>query len=164
MIRLAPLARPTAAPSQRDARHVNPYYTNVVSDRARSSKRQLEHLKETHNLLKAARIPHWLAGGWAIDFLMGRVTRQHSDVDFAIWNDDWRRVEALLLANEFTLRVNEFPDETGRLVHKGTHFEFYLLQKNAAGDIRWRALDRLAIFPMTAGMQQAASNHFLYQS
>ena len=120
---------------------MNPYYTNVVSERARSSKRQLGHLQETHNLLKAARIPHWLAGGWAIDFLVGRVTRQHSDVDFAIWKDDWRRVEALLLAHEFTLRANEFPDETGRLVHKGTHFEFYLLQKNAAGDIvvggRW---------------------------
>ena len=103
--------------------------------------RQLGHLKETHNLLKAARIPHWLAGGWAIDFLVGRVTRQHSDVDFAIWKDDWRRVEALLRAHEFTLRANEFPDETGRLVHKGTRFEFYLLQKNAVGDIfvggRW---------------------------
>ena len=104
--------------------------------------RQLGHLKETHNLLKAARIPHWLAGGWAIDFLVGRVTRQHSDVDFAIWKDDWRRVEALLRAHEFTLRANEFPDETGRLAHQGTHFEFYLLQKNAAGDIfvggRWK--------------------------
>jgi len=120
---------------------VNPYYTNAMRELARSSKRQLGHLQETHNLLKAARIPHWLAGGWAIDFLVGRVTRQHSDVDFAIWKDDWRRVEALLLAHEFTLRANEFPDETGRLVHKETRFEFYLLQKNAVGDIfvggRW---------------------------
>ena len=41
----------------RDARHVNPYYTDVMSERARSSKRQLGHLQETHNLLKAARIP-----------------------------------------------------------------------------------------------------------
>jgi hypothetical protein len=111
---------------------VHTYYTNVVSERARSSERQLGHLKETHNLLKAARIAHWLGGGWAIDFLVGRVTRQHSDVDFAIWKNDWRRVEALLLAHEFTLRANEFPEETGRLVHKGTNFEFYLLQKNAA--------------------------------
>jgi hypothetical protein len=106
-----------------------------------ASKRQLAHLKDAHKLLKAAGIPHWLAGGWAIDFLMGRVTRQHSDVDFAIWKDDWQRVEALLLAHEFAPRTNKFPDETGRLVHKGTHFEFYLLQRNTAGDIfvggRW---------------------------
>jgi Aminoglycoside-2''-adenylyltransferase len=106
-----------------------------------ASKRQLAHLKEAHDLLKAAGIPHWLAGGWAIDFLVGRVTRQHSDVDFAIWKDDWLRVEALLLAHDFAPRANKFPDETGRLVHKGTHFEFYLLQKNTAGDIfvggRW---------------------------
>src|SRR5258708_16658483 len=101
MIRPAPLHARLLPPSQRDARHVNPYYTNVVSDRARSSKRQLGHLKETHNLLKAARIPHWLAGGGAIDFLVGRGTPQHSDVDFAIWKDDWRRGEALLLAHYF---------------------------------------------------------------
>ena len=112
--------------------------TTDVTD---ASKRQLAHLKEAHNLLKAAGIPHWLAGGWAIDFLVGRVTRQHSDVDFAIWKDDWQRVDPLLLAHEFAPRTNKFPDETGRLVHKGTHFEFYLLQKNTAGDIyvdgRW---------------------------
>ena len=124
----------------RSTRHLK-YCTNVVSERARSSERQLKYLKETHSLLEAARVPHWLAGGWAIDFLVGRVTRQHSDVDFAIWKDDWERVEALLLAHEFTLRANEFPEETGRLVHKGTNFEFYLLQRNAAKDIfvggRW---------------------------
>jgi Aminoglycoside-2''-adenylyltransferase len=96
-----------------------------------ASKRQLANLKEAHNLLKAAGIPHWLAGGWAIDFLVGRVTRQHSDVDFAIWKDDWQRVEAVLLAQELAPKTHKFPDETGRLVHKGTHFEFYLLQKNA---------------------------------
>src|SRR5258708_32171748 len=98
MIRPAPLHARLLPPSKRDARHVNPHYTNVVSDRARSSKRQLGHLKETHNLLKAARIPHWLAGGWAIGFLLGRVTRQHSDVDFAIWQGEWRWCEAPLLS------------------------------------------------------------------
>jgi hypothetical protein len=106
-----------------------------------ASKRQLAHLKEAHNLLRAAKIAHWLAGGWAIDFLVGRVTRQHSDVDFAIWMEDWQRVVPLLLAQEFAPRTNKFPDETGRFVRKGTHFEFYLLQKNTAGDIyvggRW---------------------------
>jgi Aminoglycoside-2''-adenylyltransferase len=135
------LLRRTAATLQAWCTPCESYYTNVVSERVRSSERQLGHLKETHNLLKAARIAHWLGGGWAIDFLVGRVTRQHSDVDFAIWKDDWRRVEALLLAHEFTLRANEFPEETGRLVHKKTNFEFYLLQKNAARDIfvggRW---------------------------
>jgi hypothetical protein len=62
-------------------------------------------------------------------------------LNFAIWKDDWERVEALILAHKFTLREIEFPEETGRLVHKGTNFEFYLLQKNAARDIfvggRW---------------------------
>jgi len=135
-----------------------------VSERARSSERQLKHLKETHSLLEAARVPHWLAGGWAIDFLVGRVTPQHSDVDFAIWKDDWERAEALLLAHDFTLRANEFPEETGRLVHKGTNFEFYLLQKNAARLSSLAVAGQIGHFPMTAGIKQAASEDFLYRS
>jgi len=127
------------------------------------SKRQLRHLKEAHNLLEAARIPHWLGGGWAIDFLVGRVTRQHSDVD-SIWKDDWRRVEALLLAHEFTPRASEFPDETGRLVHKGTHFEFYLLQRMLPEISSLAVAGQIGHFPTTTGMQQAASKDFLYQS
>jgi hypothetical protein len=105
------------------------------------SKRQLAHLMEAHNILQSAGVPHWLAGGWAVDFLVGRVTRQHDDVDFAIWKNDWQRVETLLHAHDFAPRTNKFPDETGKLVHKGTLFEFYLLEQNLAGDVfvggRW---------------------------
>src|SRR5258708_34075837 len=100
MIRPAPLHARLLPPSQRDARHVNPYYTNVVSDRARSSKRQLGHLKETHNLLKAARIPHWLAGGWAFDFFVGRGNRRERDVDFSILEDDCQGGGTLLLSQQ----------------------------------------------------------------
>src|SRR5260370_25763007 len=106
MIRPAPLHARLLPPSQRDARHVNPYYTNVVSDRARSSKRQLGHLKETHNLLKAARIPHWLAGGWANVVLVGRATRHHRHGDVPNCKADWPPAVGLLLAPQVTLMAH----------------------------------------------------------
>ncbi|MGH7864890.1 MAG: nucleotidyltransferase domain-containing protein [Candidatus Binataceae bacterium] len=34
------------------------------------------------------RAPWWIAGGWAIDLHLGRVTRAHDDVDVAILRDD----------------------------------------------------------------------------
>ncbi|MEV7533065.1 nucleotidyltransferase domain-containing protein [Streptomyces hydrogenans] len=33
--------------------------------------------------LRAADVPHWVAGGWGVDALVGRQTREHRDVDLA---------------------------------------------------------------------------------
>jgi hypothetical protein len=41
-------------------------------------------------------IQYWLFGGWAVDFHAGRVTREHSDIDIAIWQADFERVEAFI--------------------------------------------------------------------
>lgn len=36
--------------------------------------------------------PVWLRGGWAIDFFLGRLTRDHADIDwFALAEDGERR-------------------------------------------------------------------------
>ncbi|MBI2171063.1 MAG: nucleotidyltransferase family protein [Chloroflexi bacterium] len=106
-----------------------------------SAARQLDLIGMVHRLLSNKGIPHWLAGGWGIDFLLGRATRKHGDIDFAVWLDDWPQVEALLLAQGFTPRDNAFPDETARLLKEGCPFEFYLLQRDATGWIvvggRW---------------------------
>lgn len=46
-------------------------------------------------LLSNLTVPYWIIGGWAIDLAVGRVTRDHADVDVmllerdkhALWND-----------------------------------------------------------------------------
>lgn len=45
---------------------------------------------------EAAKIEYWLFGGWAVDYHVGRVTRDHSDVDFVIWARDHEAVTAML--------------------------------------------------------------------
>ena len=42
---------------------------------------QLRLIAEIEGVLRSARIRFWLRGGWALDFLIGRITRQHSDID-----------------------------------------------------------------------------------
>jgi hypothetical protein len=93
--------------------------------------KQLRLLADIHQLLSNARVEHWLAGGWGIDFAFGKVTRRHGDIDFAIWKYDWQRVEGLLLENGFERRSNNFPEESGMLLKVECEIEFYLLQKTA---------------------------------
>ena len=38
--------------------------------------------------LEERQLSCWLAGGWAVDFLIGRVTRDHRDIDIVIWAAD----------------------------------------------------------------------------
>ncbi len=46
--------------------------------------RQLELIEEFALLAADAGIECWLRGGWALDFLVGRITRSHEDIDLFI--------------------------------------------------------------------------------
>ena len=39
---------------------------------------------EILNVLNAANIPVWIDGGWGIDALIGKQTREHEDLDFVV--------------------------------------------------------------------------------
>jgi len=57
---------------------------------------QLEAISELDQLLWRSGVAYWLFGGWAVDFHAARVTREHGDIDIAIWADDRARVDTLL--------------------------------------------------------------------
>jgi len=85
----------------------------VLSPRAEA---QLAALADVVAQLDAESIDHWLFGGWAVDFHVGRVTRRHTDVDLAVPLDDVPRVRALLERGGW--RHAPDPEEDG-----GTSFE-----------------------------------------
>jgi Aminoglycoside-2''-adenylyltransferase len=60
---------------------------------------QLETIGWLHTVLGEQGIDYWLFGGWAVDFHTGRVTRDHSDVDLAIWQSDLEIIGRLLEAH-----------------------------------------------------------------
>jgi hypothetical protein len=57
---------------------------------------QLRTIGWLHTLLSRQGVDYWLFGGWAVDFHVGRVTRDHEDIDLAIWRSDLDHVAELL--------------------------------------------------------------------
>jgi len=81
-----------------------------------SSVRQLSALARVSGLLEQAGLPYWLFGGWAVDFYAGSVTREHDDLDMAVWLADLPRIAGLLQDDGW--RHAPFDDEDG-----GTGYE-----------------------------------------
>jgi hypothetical protein len=52
-------------------------------------------------LLSVLRAPWWVAGGWALDLFLGKVTRAHGDLDVGIFRSDAADVVASLSGWEF---------------------------------------------------------------
>jgi Aminoglycoside-2''-adenylyltransferase len=80
------------------------------------SSRQLHALARVDAAFTAAGIDYWVFGGWAVDFHARTVTREHDDVDVAVWLDEMARITALLVDDGWS-RAPE-PDEDG-----GTGYE-----------------------------------------
>ncbi len=57
---------------------------------------------EVAGVLREFRRPWFVAGGWAIDFFLGRVTRAHEDVDVAIFREDQLDLQDFLRGWRFT--------------------------------------------------------------
>ncbi|GLV54319.1 hypothetical protein KDH_11670 [Dictyobacter sp. S3.2.2.5] len=54
--------------------------------------RQLALLQETFEICKMKAIPIWIRGGWAVDFALGQITREHEDIDLFAWAKDAERL------------------------------------------------------------------------
>jgi hypothetical protein len=68
---------------------------------------QLAALADLDDQLRREQIEYWLFGGWAVDFHVGRVTRQHGDLDIAVWWADRDRVAALLASRLWLHRPDD---------------------------------------------------------
>ena len=86
-----------------------------------------------HRVLAKAGIAHWLGGGWGVDFGLGRITRTHEDVDFAVWAEDWPRIESLLANEGLTPKPPDFPEEARRMLGGPTDLEFWMLVRDDQG-------------------------------
>src|SRR5262249_43060382 len=54
--------------------------------------RQFALLQEILEICESKAIPIWVRGGWAVDFALGQITREHEDIDFFAWAQDARRL------------------------------------------------------------------------
>jgi len=67
------------------------------------------------------RAPFYFAGGWAIDLHLGRVTREHHDIDTLVMRRDHLRLQEALRG--FTLK-KIIPHPNGMPPNRGTIIEW----------------------------------------
>ena len=99
------------------------------------AEQQLAALAELGALLDRGGFENWLFGGWAVDFHVGAVTREHDDIDLAVWARD---AEALgLLLQQEGWRHEPEPGEDGGTGYTrgGVRVELTYLVRDDAGRI-----------------------------
>jgi hypothetical protein len=95
--------------------------------------RQLQTIGWLHAHFTEQGIDYWLFGGWAVDFHAGRVTRQHEDVDVAVWQADLPRIWTDLEANGWTHAPQEGEDGYTGFERDGLRLELAFLASDEAG-------------------------------
>lgn len=62
---------------------------------------QLNLLSEISAISATMEIDFWLRGGWAIDFILGKVTRLHDDIDLITWIQYRDQLESALVESGY---------------------------------------------------------------
>ena len=119
---------------------------------------QLELISEVSTLLTSADIEHCLMGGWALDFLLGRVTRPHDDVDLFVWATDAEKIRDLLTLNGYTYQEDySNPDYSAFFRKHEQLIDFTFLERNEYNGIRVAGPFQEWALPQTCFSRTSAS-------
>ena len=82
------------------------------------SRRQVVAVADVVDVATDLAVEVWLRGGWAMDFYLGEVTRDHLDVDWFVWADAMPGLVGELLRRGWT-DLAEHPPEHQRDIVRG---------------------------------------------
>ncbi|GAA1889898.1 nucleotidyltransferase domain-containing protein [Asanoa iriomotensis] len=83
---------------------------------------QLRVIRKVVAALQAADVSAWLFGGWGLDARIGRITREHGDVEFWVERIHAERSKALLLEAGATPLTTQPPEESCEYVWDDVSF------------------------------------------
>src|ERR671910_544885 len=81
----------------RDVEEPHGYARRVAQELSERASEQIHAIGSLDAALGSRRIDYWLFGGWAVDFWVGRVTREHDDIDAAAWRRDYDAIKRALV-------------------------------------------------------------------
>jgi hypothetical protein len=94
---------------------------------------QLNILREINEICSSLGANIWLRGGWAIDFLLGKVTRAHSDIDLVTLIQHRTELEQSLVSAGFQqIPVTEFQTD---FLKGGVDISFVFVERSNEGRI-----------------------------
>lgn len=96
------------------------------------AERQFRVLADIAATLGAAGVPFWLRGGWALDFLVGRITREHADIDLVAHLEDRDAIYEALTGRGFTFD-RELPDAAIDFEKSGESVQILLVERLQSG-------------------------------
>jgi hypothetical protein len=77
------------------------------------TERQLRVIRQVIAVMQAADISAWLFGGWGLDARIGRITREHGDVEFWVERIHAGRSKAVLVGSGAMALATQPPEEAG---------------------------------------------------
>jgi hypothetical protein len=93
---------------------------------------QLAMIDELHGLFTNVGTSYWLFGGWAVDFHVGRVTRDHADIDLAVWRSDLEQVRGALDAAGWSLVRDSPAQGFAEFAHGPARLDLTWIDRDAA--------------------------------
>ncbi|MBT2655391.1 hypothetical protein J7E81_09090 [Bacillus sp. ISL-18] len=98
---------------------------------------QLKILTEISTISKTIGIEFWLRGGWAIDFLLGKITRKHDDIDLITWiqNREMLECELLKAGYEKIPVKEEFRDRQSDFCKDSVEITFGYISRSDDGNL-----------------------------
>jgi hypothetical protein len=94
---------------------------------------QLRVIKAVMNKLGAADISAWLFGGWGLDARIGRITREHGDIEFWLERIDAERSKAVLVGAGATALATQPPAEACEFAWDGVDFSTAYFDRQSDG-------------------------------
>ncbi|HEY2266261.1 MAG TPA: hypothetical protein VGI96_26830 [Streptosporangiaceae bacterium] len=117
-----------------------------MEDRALAQLRVIHLVAHT---LRAAGCSAWLFGGWGLDARIGRITRDHGDIEFWVDRTDGERSKAILAGAGATVLTTQPPEEACDFTWDGTDFSTAYFDRQPDGT--FTVLGRWADWVFPAG-------------
>lgn len=100
------------------------------------SRRQLRLISDVLAIASKQTVEVWLRGGWAMDFFLRQVTRDHKDIDWFGWAKDAPVIKAALLESGYQARPpGERPDSVLDVAKDGLDLQIAWLARDDRGRV-----------------------------
>jgi hypothetical protein len=97
---------------------------------------QLTQIQEIQEALADAGVSNWwLFGGWGLDARIGRLTRDHHDIEFFVYHEDGLRTKEALMQRGFTPIATQPPEESQEFMKDGVKSSSAYLYRKSDGTL-----------------------------